>query len=491
MLLGWGLLKARFVKGWPAALGAAGLWAAFPPLNLSLLVFAAIAPWLLSLRTASGWGAVRSGYLFGFLFFLGQFLWMQTFISAWTSSFWLGVIPWVLGASITAWYGALFAWLARLCWKLDWPWAIPLVWAGVEVVRSYVPLLAFPYGLIPMPLWRLPQIIQGAHYGTIYLVSAWVLLMNVVLAQMLAGDSFARMRVHLAVFAGILGLSLARYSEPVAGTRKVVTVGQLGVNLAFVSPGYEGLVKDAVESLFDSALLQGSSLLVLPEGVARSYGEIPPTLFFRYPPGLPFLFGSQRGRAPRYQSAFAYDGQWKYTDKNRLVIFGEYVPFRDYLPFLKSFNIPGGDLTPGTEVKALQAGSIKVGPILCFEGLFHDVALRQAINGAQLLAVMSIDDWYMGSAAPEQLRMAAVWRAVETGLPLVRSASLGYSLAVDARGNVLAEAPLGKRFPLRVELDIPQKADLFPPVNVFPWLAAASCVAAPLAAAFRLRRPKT
>ena len=110
---------------------------------------------------------------------------------------------------------------------------------------------------------------------------------------------------------------------------------------------------------------------------------------------------------------------------------------------------------------------------------------------AQLLAVMSIDDWYMGSAAPEQLRMAAVWRAVETGLPLVRSASLGYSLAVDARGNVLAEAPLGKRFPLRVELDIPQKADLFPPVNVFPWLAAASCVAAPLAAAFRLRRPKT
>ena len=57
------------------AASAALYHAAFPPFNLSLLVFVALAPWIASLKAASGWGAFRSGYLFGLLFWLGQFHW--------------------------------------------------------------------------------------------------------------------------------------------------------------------------------------------------------------------------------------------------------------------------------------------------------------------------------------------------------------------------------------------------------------------------------
>jgi apolipoprotein N-acyltransferase len=166
-----------------------------------------------------------------------------------------------------------------------------------------------------------------------------------------------------------------------------------------------------------------------------------------------------------HQSAFAYDGKWSYADKTRLVIFGEYVPFREYLPFLDSFRLPGGDLTPGDRVKALSV----VGPILCFEALFPDVALQQQVNGARLLAVMSIDDWYMGTNAPEQLRAASIWRAVECGLPLVRSAGLGFTLACNSRGRVIAEAPLGEQVPLRVELRVPVEGDGFPGRGWVPW----------------------
>src|SRR5262249_32003050 len=143
-----------------------------------------------------------------------------------------------------------------------------------------------------------------------------------------------------------------------------------------------------------------------------------------------------------YQSAFSFDGsKWEHADKNRLVIFGEFVPFRDSW-IIKQFGLAQGDLTPGQTLGTLDIKGTKVGPLICFEGLFPDLAYRQALAGSRLLAIISIDDWYMGTAAPDQLKSEAVWRAVETGLPLVRSASLGYSLAVDQRGRIVSEAPL-------------------------------------------------
>ncbi|MFY9233904.1 MAG: apolipoprotein N-acyltransferase [Fimbriimonadaceae bacterium] len=482
-------MKARLLKGWPAALSALLMLAAFPPLNLGLLAFAALAPWFISLRGTSGWGAFRSGYLFGFLFQLGQLWFMQPLISGWTKSFAMGIGPWVLGSAGTALFFAMFAVLARQCWRLQAPWAIALVWAGIEVFRSYIPFLGFPFGLAATPLWQYAPIIQTAHYGTIYLVSAWVALANVVLALFLAKEPAAKLRTPLLVCFLIFSLSLVRYTVQPQGTKKVIIAGQLGVNLGFVEPGYQLKVQAAVESLFERAKIQGASLLVLPEGTAQSDGEIPPNLLFDYPrTGLPFVLGGQRGVKPRYQSAYAYDGRWQFADKTKLVIFGEYVPGRDWIPFLNSFNLPGGDLTPGDKVGTYDVGDIRVGPMLCFEGLFADLAIQHARNGAQLLAILSIDDWFMGTNAPEQLKAASVFRAIEAGVPLIRAASLGYTLAVDARGHILSEAPLREFFALRAELTIPDKPDLFPWIDVFPWVAIGSCVVVPVVAQWKQRR---
>lgn len=483
-------MKARFLRAWPPAVSALLLLAAFPPLNLSLLALLALAPWLVSLRAASGWGAFRSGYFFGLIYQLGQLAWIYPLVDRWTHNPALALAPWLIGAAITATSFALFAVLARLCWQMDAPWLIALAWAGVEVLRSYIPLFAFPWGLAATPLWQLTPAIQTAHYGTIYLVSAWVALTGVMLAQFLAGEEFVRLRIPMLVWVSLLAVSLVRYSQPIVGTTKTVTIGQLGINLAFLEPDSQAKVGRAVETLFDAAILQGSSLLVLPEGTARGANGIPPSLPFKYSRSVPFIVGGQRGLSPRYQSAFAFDGRWQFADKTRLVIFGEYVPGRSWIPFLSGFNLPGGDLTAGDAVKSFQVGGIKVGPVLCFEGLFHDVSQKQAENGAQLLAVLSIDDWYMGTPAPRQLEAAAVFRAIETGLPLVRAASTGYSLAVDQRGNIVAEAPLGKLVPLRVELMIPDRPDLFPAVNAFPVLALAACLVIPAVAARNSRRSR-
>lgn len=481
---------ARLAKAWPCLVGAVLFNLAFAPFNLGLLVFAAFVPWLLSLRESTPREGFRSGLTLGFLTMLGQMFWLCSFVDRWTHSFALALVPYLLAcAYLTSFFG-LVGCLIAMCWRLKAPWMIPIVWAGIEVFRSYIPAMSFPYSLIATPLWPYPTIIQSAYYGSIYMVGAWVMLANVILALFLKGDlPWLKIRNYLAVF--ILGLliSFGRFQMDPGGEPVVVTVGQPGADLAFgVKEQNDALLNQAVAAFFTEARKQHAALLVLPEGIAGSDGSFPPKPVFQVEEGMPVIFGGQRGEAPRYQTAFGYDGHWSYADKSRLVIFGEYVPFREELPFIaKVFQMPGGDLAPADEVKALKVGTLTAGPVICFEALFPDVAYRQARNGVELLTVMSVDDWYFGSNAPDQLRAASIWRAVETGLPLVRAASLGYSFAVDAKGQILAEIPVGVSQSVSVKIRR-AKANPFPLFPVFPIAAFLSLIAIPVVYKRKLSR---
>lgn len=468
---------ASLAKAWPAAASALMLLAAFPPFNLGLLVFVALVPWLVSLRSASGWGAARSGFLFGFLYMLGQLLWLQPLTAKWTGSQALSIVPLMLGPLVVAPFFALAGWLIFVSWRKGWPWMIPIVWSGVEVLRSYCPGLAFPWGLLGTPLYPYPAVIQLAWFGGIAMVSGWVMLGNVWIAKLQAGDGFLPSRAIMFAFLFLAMVSTTRYSTPATGTTTVVTVGQLGIDLAFGNTEQnQRELGEIVDRFQDAAIVQGSKLLVLPEGLIRGDADLPPPVPFKVRPSVPVLFGGQRGRDERFQSAYGYDGEWKAVDKTRLVVFGEYVPGRDYLPFLEAFRLPDGDLKAGDRALPIEVGGMRIGPLLCFEALFPDVARKQVANGVQLLAVMALDDWYFGTQAPEQLMAASVFRAVESGLPVVRSAPLGHSIAVKANGEIVAKAPLGESIPLRVEVPIPARPDNFAGSSVYEVAAALACL---------------
>ncbi|HVT13946.1 MAG TPA: apolipoprotein N-acyltransferase [Fimbriimonadaceae bacterium] len=466
----------RLPKIWPAAASGLMVVACFPPFPFALLVFVALVPWLLYLRECDGKKAFRSGMLFGLIFWLGEFSFIAGFVSHWTGSVLLGGVPYLAGCLVGSLYFALFGWLANLCYRRCLAWAAPIVWAGVEVLRSYVFGLAFPFGLLAMPLTPAPAIIQSAHYGSVYLVSAWVALANVMIAELMSGKKYSEVRWYGMAFLLVLALSLVRYGSEPTGTLRHVVAGQPGVDLAFGNPeGMEGRVAAAIDRISEAA--KGADLLVLPEGVIGDRTTIPPYTMFKVSKDLPVVFGGQFGLHPSYQTAFSYDGHWEHANKTRLVIFGEYVPFRSLLP--ADFRLPAGDLTPGDKVTTLNVGKFRVGEALCFEGLFPDVSYQHALNGANILAVMSIDDWYFGTNAPEQLRDATNWRAIETGLPAVRAASLGFSMIVDSRGRTVAQAPLYGTRIVGATVKVPTSPDVFPLFPVFPYLAVLSLIAIP------------
>jgi apolipoprotein N-acyltransferase len=462
---------------------------AFPPANVALLVFIALAPWLAALRDTDGKGALRSGYLFGLVFMAYQMYWLFPFVWGWTGNIFLGLLPWLLSAAIGALYFLLAGWLMHRCFAVGKPWLIPFVWAAVEAFRSYIPHLAFPWGLLANPLWPYPAFIQHAAVGTIFLVSAWLLVPNLLLAQFVWPDKSADAKPiaptyrMLAIFAAFLVLSGVRYYQRPETQPYVVSVGQPAVPKLEATVAEQAVLsEDASVTLVAQALAQNAELLVLPEGFADGGPLIPPDNPLPNPeePSLSVLFGGNfREGETVYQSAYLYDepeNEWSYLNKTRLVIFGEYVPLRDQLSFLRGFRLPSGDLTPAQEVGILELDGIRIAPLLCFEALFPDVAATQQGLGANLIAVMAIDDWYEGTPAPEQLMSGSVWRAVESGLPLVRSANSGLSVAIDLRGNIVSALPEGETAAMRVEVGVPSESDALEQRFAFVWLSGLAVV---------------
>ncbi|MDI9635585.1 apolipoprotein N-acyltransferase [Kamptonema cortianum] len=477
-------MKAQLLRAWPIVASVVLLAAAFPPINLFLLPFVALIPWLVSLRETDRRGAAKSGYLFGFLYFLFQMYWLIPFVGKWTGNVVLAAIPWILAASIAGLFYMLVAWLIKICFEMERAWLIPLVWAGIEGFRAYVPGLAFPWGISALPLWRLPDFVQHAAFGTIFLVSAWVILANLILLEIFyptGGQKSDRHFVWRAtiVFLSLMFMGTSRVVQAPPAKTLTVTLAQPGVNMAFTPADEERrLLDEAAETLTATAIAQRSDLIVFPEGFAGGHSQLPPDTILGEEPVLPVMMGGHWYEGEKtFQSAYLWDGQtWAHADKTRLVIFGEYVPFRNVFPFLKSFNLASGDLSASSELKSPLIAGVRTGPLICFEGVFPDLAAKHSHQGAQVLVQMSIDDWYEGTPAWDQLWMSSVWRSIESGLPMVRVGARGRTFSTDFRGKMQVAAPVGEEIPVKANLKVPAAADGFAWRMAFVWLTWLVCI---------------
>jgi apolipoprotein N-acyltransferase len=172
------------------------------------------------------------------------------------------------------------------------------------------------------------------------------------------------------------------------------------------------------------------------------------------PPGGLLITGAPRtapatGPNPRrfWNSLYAIrpSGEIAATyDKHHLVPFGEYVPFRRYLD-LEKITHGRSDFTPGPGPRTLAvAGLPEFGPLICYEAIFSGSILDRSARPAWLLNITN-DAWFGASSGPYQHLASARLRAVEEGLPLVRSANTGISAVIDAYGRVTAHIGINRK----------------------------------------------
>lgn len=149
---------------------------------------------------------------------------------------------------------------------------------------------------------------------------------------------------------------------------------------------------------------------------------------------------------PRYyNTAFLMNPNGLIVDKahkRRLVLFGEYVPMANKFPFLKALSPIGAGYTPGEEPGVLELDDppIAVGALICFEDAFPSSAREAAQRNPDFLVNLTNAAWFGESKAQWQQARGAVFRAVETGLPLVRCTNNGITCWIDPYGRMRAGA---------------------------------------------------
>jgi apolipoprotein N-acyltransferase len=126
--------------------------------------------------------------------------------------------------------------------------------------------------------------------------------------------------------------------------------------------------------------------------------------------------------------------------KVHLVPFGEYVPLRHSFPLFAKI---AGDQVPedfdvGSEFTVFQLSNNhgRVAPLICFEDTIGELTRQFVLRGADLLANVTNDGWFLRSAESRQHLANAVFRCVETRRPMLRAANTGVTCLVNEFGRI-------------------------------------------------------
>lgn len=159
-------------------------------------------------------------------------------------------------------------------------------------------------------------------------------------------------------------------------------------------------------------------------------------------------YSIENGEYVPYNSLFVIDDNKNirdYYDKVHLVPFGEFLPFRKYLPeFMKPVANVVGNLGRGEKYKNLRVTGLPLmGGAICYESIFP----KEVINPKEkpeILLVVANDGWYGNSFGPYQHLVATQLRAVEEGISVIRSANTGISAVIKPNGDVVGKIGLNE-----------------------------------------------
>ena len=124
-------------------------------------------------------------------------------------------------------------------------------------------------------------------------------------------------------------------------------------------------------------------------------------------------------------------------DKSHLVPFGEYIPFRRYLPqWVKPIANVVAEFGRGIQYQTIKLKEYPAfAPLICYEVIFSGEILRRE-NKPKWVVILTNDGWYGVSAGPYQHLVAAKMRAIEEGVSVVRCANTGISAVLTPYGTV-------------------------------------------------------
>ncbi|MGO8670584.1 MAG: apolipoprotein N-acyltransferase [Capsulimonadaceae bacterium] len=476
-----------------AALAGLLFVACYPHLDWGWLAWVALAPYLWALRGASIKSAVGLSITFGFVAFGGLLYWLGL-VGGHVLGPGLGVVVWLIAVvaqvlEVVA-FGAGAAWLARRASPAAWRWGVPALWTIWEWIRQ-LGQLGTSWGDLANTQHLCLPVLQLSKLTGPWGVTFLIVLVNAAVAEWIGTGSkqeppAGRSEFSVAVLAILTVVALAgEYVVHVDRPRPNVTVAALqpdiNPNLTW-TPAYASNTVQSYVEQGSRAGSAGATLVFWPEDTFPEYLrddyalswivreeaiQFHQTIFVGSPERDP-------SGGPEANSLIAVNPDGTLGGsymKRHLVPFGEYVPFRKWLPFLNALHLTLYDRRFGAPVQPLFDTPVgPVGAVICYESSYPELTREQVARGAGLLGIVTDDTWYGRTAAPAQHAEFAALRAAETDRYVVRAAATGISEIVSPTGRVIASAPLFRARLLLARVAI--RSTITPYVRFGDWFIA-------------------
>jgi apolipoprotein N-acyltransferase len=513
----------------PLAAVASGLGMAllFPPHSISKLVWVVLVPLLVALWTLGEkrrkLKAFGLGYLTGLGYFLLNVIWLRTVSDA----------GWIALSVYLALFPALWAVFAS---TLGNPWrrgggeeglfhaplhafACAVTWTGLEWLRSWL-FTGFGWNPLGVAFHETPVFSQAADLLGAVSLSILPIFVQAVLVQVCVRrvsqyhSAELRRRISLACATlfmaacygyGMWRISTAKQGESIRLKALLVQLnipqeaGRVEWEAIEIHMGYEDDTLAALKKsrpdwvLWPETALTGRLLrmddgsLVMPTDNQISLDRVRDGRDFTLIMGLNELEGEIRGdeywlkensRAWNTMTVVPPDGSVETFRKHHLVIFGEYIPFVEKLPFLAKVYEQqtgvrfGGGFSVGESLEPMKArvgrNEVEIIPSVCFEDTVPRLLRKFTRDAPQIIVNITNDGWFKESEGAAQHFANARFRAIELRRPMIRCSNTGVSAAVTSTGVTLhpqsgkpqelrdANGSTFTRGTLLVDVDIPK-----------------------------------
>lgn len=431
-----------------------------PALFISLSGF-----WLLLTGFERPWHWGLAGFLFGFGYFLAGIWWVGN---------------------------------ALLVGGNPYLWALPLAVCGLQALLALFPLLAgyssqrfckgrslgaylfflammgfwewgrgnlltgFPWNLFGMAWTYSLPMLQVLSLGGIFLLSLLTIFTATLPGFLLAGQTSRAIKGGLSAVA--IALLLAAFLYGQSRLDEHPTAYNTDIVIQVVSPNipqedkwdpelfWQNYTKTVDAISLPSADISGKTrVIVLPE-TALHYAALEDMnaraklrqALQVYPEQTYLLTGLLRrsaeagGEESYHNSLVGYDAAMTEVmtfDKFHLVPFGEYMPLQEYIPIGPVIGFSGFSSGDGPATKTLP-GLPPFSPLVCYEVIFAG-EVTQPGSPPDWMVNVTNDAWYGVSPGPYQHLAQTVYRAIEEGIPMVRSTNTGFSAVIDPLGRII------------------------------------------------------
>ncbi|MDD5020907.1 MAG: apolipoprotein N-acyltransferase [Endomicrobiaceae bacterium] len=424
----------------------------FPKINAFYLTWIAFVPLIYSALRNCVKNSLIYGFLAGFICNGISLYWIFPFIQYNTDSIIQSVIVSVLLWSYLALYFALWSGFLSFTRRHLYPLLSILfascAWVSLELLRTYF-LTGFPWNLLGYTQNSFLQIIQIADVIGTYGISFVIICVNMLLYYWLFSKSGKRKYILISALVMLILITygLMKMQKFNTSYGEKLTIGVVQPNIDQYKKWDSEYKNEILTTLESSAKYfenKNVDMIVYPEttlpGFLQGDTEIQDLIKNISKLSYLNLIGAPSKIDNKiYNSIFAINNEEiaNIHDKNHLVIFGEYIPFRKILS--KFFGILNslGDFSKGGVMQVYSCGKIIVGPTICSENFFPSLSRDLVSKGAKILTNHTNDAWFFDTFAPYQHFVMNIFRAVENRKNIIVSANSGVSGVIDSYGNTI------------------------------------------------------